>query len=165
MRSILINQSDLNGENTYHKVLTPLPDNSVRLENQLEKSMDIQYERGCAKVKEIIGEDALKALIENHKVCAPQLSKYVIENVWGDLFSREGSLSRQQLEMLTVAIIGAIGDCSGPLKVHMNGALNVGVTPEQISDILTLIAALACVPRALSAAATAREFFQDLQLS
>lgn len=123
-----------------------------------------KYEKGCEKAKEFIGEDALKALIENHKVCAPQLSKFVIENVWGDIFSRESSLSAQQLEMLTVAVIGALGDCPGPLKAHMNGALNVGVKPEQISEILTVIAALAGAPRALSAAAIAREVFRERQL-
>ncbi len=127
--------------------------------------MNSQYERGCATAKEVIGEDALKALIENHKSCAPGLSKFVIENVWDGLFSQESSLSLQQKEMLSVAIISAIGDCQGPLRVHMNGALNVGVTPEQISEILTVVAGLAGAPRALAAAAVAREVFQDRKVS
>ena len=127
--------------------------------------MNRLYEQGCAKAKEIIGETELNALIDNHKACAPSLSKFVIENVWGEIFSQEGTLTAQHKEMISVAVMSAIGGCAGPLKVHINGALNVGVTQEQIGEILTLVAALAGAPRALSAAAVVREVLHERKLN
>jgi 4-carboxymuconolactone decarboxylase len=119
------------------------------------------FEKGCAKAREVIGEDALKQLIESNKSCTPNLSRYVIEYIWGDLFSSESALDLRSREIATIAALSALGDCSPQLKVHINGALNVGVSAQEIAEVITHIAGLAGVPRALNAAACAREVFSQ----
>ena len=126
---------------------------------------DERYERGMKRAQEIIGDDALRALIDNHKDSAPHLSTYVIESIWGDLFSRTEGLDTREREMITIASLVTLGDCPGALKVHINGALNVGVTPEQVAEIITHMAGIAGVPLALRAAELAREVFCERKVT
>ena len=117
-----------------------------------------RYTRGWKKLKQIDGEAGEK-VIESLKGIAPDLGKYTIEFPFGDIYSRSG-LDLKSREIATVAALTALGHSLPQLKVHINGALNVGCTREEVIEIIIQMAVYAGFPAALNAMAIAKEVFE-----
>jgi 4-carboxymuconolactone decarboxylase len=117
-----------------------------------------RYTRGWKKLKQIDGE-AGENVIESLKDIAPDLGKYTIEFPFGDIYSRPG-LDLKSREIATVAALTALGHALPQLKVHINGALNVGCTREEVIEIIIQMAVYAGFPAALNAMTIAKEVFE-----
>lgn len=120
---------------------------------------DTRYESGLAKLKEIDGA-AGEAVIESLQAIAPDLARYTIEFPFGDIYQRPG-LDLKSRELATVSALTALGHCAPQLKVHIHGALNVGVTPEQIVEVIIQMAVYAGFPAALNGMTVAKEVFAE----
>ena len=118
-----------------------------------------RYKKGWAKLKEIDGE-AGERVIQSLKNIAPDLATYVIEFPFGDVYSRPG-LDLKSREIATVAALTAMGNAAPQLKVHIQAALNVGCTREEIIEIIIQMAVYAGFPAALNAAFIAEEVFEN----
>ncbi len=121
-----------------------------------------RYNRGIEKLKEIDGEGGVRVL-ELLKDVAPDLGKYVIEFPFGDVYSRPG-LDLKSREIATVAALTALGNAAPQLKVHVNGALNVGCTKEEIIEVIIQMAVYAGFPAALNGMFAAKEVFAERNL-
>ncbi len=64
-------------------------------------------------------------------------------------------------QLVTLGVLTALGGCEAQLKVHVNAALNVGLTREEITEALVHAAVYCGFPRALNATFVAREVFQS----
>ena len=117
--------------------------------------MKSRFERGWEKLQEIDGK-AGEAVIDSLKDIAADLGTYVIEFPFGDVYSRPG-LDLKTRELVTVAALTALGTCQPQLKVHINGALNVGCTGEQIVETIIQMAVYAGFPAALNGMAILKE--------
>lgn len=118
-----------------------------------------RYEHGLKKLNEIdakVGEQ----VIERLKDIAPDLARYIIEFPFGDVYSRPG-LDLKSREIATIAALTALGNAVSQLKVHINGALNVGVSPQEIIEIIIQMAVYAGFPAALNAMYAAKEVFKE----
>ncbi|MER3445567.1 MAG: 4-carboxymuconolactone decarboxylase [Candidatus Dadabacteria bacterium] len=118
-----------------------------------------RYEQGLKKLNEIdakVGEQ----VIERLKDIAPDLARYIIEFPFGDVYSRPG-LDLKSREIATIAALTALGNAVSQLKVHINGALNVGVSPQEIIEIIIQMAVYAGFPAALNAMYAAKEVFKE----
>ncbi|MDA8239628.1 MAG: carboxymuconolactone decarboxylase family protein [Nitrospiraceae bacterium] len=120
---------------------------------------DERYERGWKKLKEIDGE-AGERVIEGLKDISPDLGRYTIEFPFGDIYSRPG-LDLKSREIATVAALTAIGNALPQLKVHINGALNVGCTRQEITEVIIQMAVYAGFPAALNGMFAAKEVFRQ----
>lgn len=118
---------------------------------------DDRYERGWRKLAEVDG-NAGQQVIEALKDIAPDLGRYVVEYAFGDLYSRPG-LDLRSREIATVAALTAMGNAAPQLKVHIQAALHVGVSKEEIVEVILQMSAYAGFPAALNAIAIAREVF------
>ncbi|MGY8812000.1 MAG: carboxymuconolactone decarboxylase family protein [Pseudomonadales bacterium] len=107
-----------------------------------------RYQAGLEKLTEIDGE-AGHQVIESLKDVCPDLAKYTIEFPFGDIYSREG-LDIKSREIATVAALTAMGHCAPQLKVHVQAALNVGCTPEEVKETVLQMAVYAGFPAALN---------------
>lgn len=117
-----------------------------------------RYERGWDKLKEIDGE-AGERVIKSLEGIAPDLARYVIEFAFGDIYSRPG-LDLRSREIAVIAALTALGNAQPQLKVHINAALNVGLSREEIVEIMIQMSAYAGFPAALNAVAAATEVFE-----
>ena len=117
-----------------------------------------RYTRGWKKFKQMDGE-AGENVIESLKDIAPDLGKYTIEFPFGDIYSRPG-LDLKSREIATVAALTALGHALPQLKVHINGALNVGCTREEVIEIIIQMSVYAGFPASLNAMAIAKEVFE-----
>ena len=118
-----------------------------------------RFVRGWEKLKEIDGEAGEK-VIESLKNIAPDLGRYTIEYPFGDIYSRKG-LNVKYREIATVAALTAMGNAAPQLRVHINAALNVGCTPEEIVEIIIQMSVYAGFPAALNAASAAKIVFVE----
>ncbi|WP_462152884.1 carboxymuconolactone decarboxylase family protein [Pseudoalteromonas xiamenensis] len=101
------------------------------------------------KLLEQIDGEAGKNVIESLQDICPDLAKYTIEYPFGDIYARSG-LDLKSREIATVAALTALGHCTPQLKVHLNAALNVGCTEDEIKEILLQMSVYAGFPAALN---------------
>ncbi len=118
-----------------------------------------RYKRGLKKLKEV-DANAGEQVIERLKDIAPDLARYVIEFPFGDVYNRPG-LDLKSREIATIAALTTLGNAISQLKVHINGALNVGVSCQEIIEIIIQMAVYAGFPAALNAMYAAKEVFQE----
>lgn len=116
-----------------------------------------RYHRGLEKLREIDGQ-AGERVIASLADIAPDFARYLIEFPFGDIYSRP-ELDLRSREIAVVAALTAMGNATPQLKVHLHGALNVGVTREEIVEVIMQMAVYAGFPAALNGLNAAREVF------
>lgn len=119
-----------------------------------------RYERGLEKLKEIDGEIGERVVASLADI-APDFARYLIEFPFGDIYSRPG-LDLKSREIAVVAALTAMGNAAPQLKVHIQGALNVGVSREEVIETIMQMAVYAGFPAALNGLFAAREVFASL---
>jgi len=122
-----------------------------------------RYDSGLKKLQEIDGL-AGQRVIDSLQTIAPDLARYVIEFPFGDIYQRPG-LELKTRELITVAALTALGNCKPQLDVHINGALNVGCTPQEIIETIIQMAVYAGFPASLNGMFTAKEVFLARNIS
>jgi 4-carboxymuconolactone decarboxylase len=123
---------------------------------------DDRYERGAAKLREVDGDRGL-AVIDALADVAPDLGRYVVEFAYGDTYSRP-DLEPRQRQLVTIGILAALGGAEPQLTVHVNAALNVGLTPTEIIGAIIHAVPYVGFPRALNALFTAKAVFAERDL-
>ena len=88
---------------------------------------------------------------------APDFYRYVAESAFGMLWSRPGLAVRDR-SLATCAQLAALGKTE-ELRAHLRGALNVGLTQEELVEVLMQTAVYAGVPAANEALKVAAEVF------
>ncbi|MBN1467398.1 MAG: carboxymuconolactone decarboxylase family protein [Fusobacteriaceae bacterium] len=122
--------------------------------------MNNRYSNGIQKLKEVDGNGGID-VIESLKDISPDLGKYIIEFAFGDIYSRK-FLDLKQRETITLASLLTQGACEPQLKVHIKGALNVGLKKEEIIEIFIQCIPYVGFPKVLNATFAAKEIFLQL---
>jgi 4-carboxymuconolactone decarboxylase len=119
-----------------------------------------RLERGKRALAEIDGEAGRKVVAALADI-APDFATYLFEFPFGDIYSRPG-LSLRDREIATVAALAAMGTATPQLKVHIEAALNVGLSQAEITEILMQMAVYAGFPAALNGLFAAKEVFAHI---
>lgn len=89
---------------------------------------------------------------------SPDAAELVLGYAFTDIVSREG-IDLRTREMLTVAMLAAMGTAPGQLEFHIRAALNTGVTHEEIIEIILQVSVYAGVPACMNAITAAKSAF------
>lgn len=120
------------------------------------------YQRGLKKLKEISppsGEMAGSEIVELLNEIAPDVNRYAMEFVLGEILSRPG-LDTKTREMLNVAVLTVLS-AKMELKLHINAALNCAVTRNEVIEIIIQQVIYAGFPTAINGLKVAKEVFDD----
>lgn len=120
-----------------------------------------RLERGKRALNEIdgqAGQNVIDALVD----IAPDFATYLLEFPFGDIYTRPG-LSHRDREIATIAALTAMGTAAPQLKVHIEAGLNVGLSKEEITEVLMQMAVYAGFPAALNGLFAAKEVFGALE--
>lgn len=118
-----------------------------------------RFERGAAKLAEVDGQ-AGQNVIDALQDIAPDFANYVIEFPFGDIYSREG-LNLRDRQIATIAALAALGNAQPQLKIHIQAGLNVGLSRQEITEVLMQMAVYAGFPAALNGLFAAKEVFAE----
>lgn len=118
-------------------------------------TMDQQFEDGMKIRKQVMGEQFVDAAFEHADDFTLPIQEFITRNAWGTVWCRDG-LEMPTRSLITLSMLIALGR-NQEIKGHVRGALNNGVTPEQLREVL-LHAAIYCgAPLALDATRAVQE--------
>jgi 4-carboxymuconolactone decarboxylase len=120
-----------------------------------------RYDRGLDRMRAIFGP-GIDSALQGLAVASPDLASYLVEFPFGDIYTRPG-LELKTREMLTVAALTVLGFPQSELRDHIRGALHVGCTPAEVTEIILQMAVYAGFPAALEAIKTAASVFGEKQ--
>jgi len=116
-----------------------------------------RFKRGM-KVLTTIDGDSGQKVIDSLADISPELGHHIVAWAFGDIYDRPGLVPRDR-QLITLGMLTALGGCEPQLEVHVNAALNVGLTPEEISEVFLHSAVYCGMPKALNATFVAKKVF------
>jgi 4-carboxymuconolactone decarboxylase len=126
-----------------------------------EETMDkALYDKGLAVRREVLGAEYVDKAIANATAFNKPLQDFVTEYCWGGIWTRPG-LPRKTRSMLNLAMLTALNR-PHEIKLHVKGALNNGVSREEIAEIFLQAGVYCGVPAAVDAFRTAKEVFDEI---
>jgi 4-carboxymuconolactone decarboxylase len=131
---------------------------AISVRNQVVSYSEDRRTRGLRALAEITG-DSGESVVESLRDIAPDLAEWVIDFSYGDVMARPG-LDRRSRQLATIAALTALGNARPQLKVHIDGALNVGCKPKEVIEVILQMAVYAGFPAAINALDVAREVFK-----
>jgi len=124
-----------------------------------DKQDDQRYRRGRDKLKQMMGDVGEQAL-ENIARISPDMARYVVEFVFGEVHSRP-ALDLKTREVAAVVSLVTRGSAEPQLRAHLHAALNVGCSEQEIIELMIEMAVYAGFPAALNGLYAARDVFAE----
>lgn len=115
-----------------------------------------RYESGLKAMEELFSQEVRTGMEEMKKV-SPDFWEMIVSFGFGDLYARK-SLSLSQREIITLTTLITQG-AFDQLKVHLQAALNVGLSKEEIIEVIIHCAGYVGFPKAVQAMGIAGEIF------
>ena len=119
-------------------------------------------ESGRRIMSELMGPEYLEAKAKTRNAFNGPLHDYAEEVCFGRVWAREG-IDRKLRSILNVAMLVALNR-SGPLRHHVEGALNNGCTVEELREILLHTAVYCGLPAATEGFKVAEEVLKERNL-
>ena len=115
------------------------------------------YEAGLVTRRRVLGDAHVDASLAAATDFSRDIQEYVTEYCWGDLWNRPG-LSLRERSLINLSMITALNR-PVEFKTHVRGAINNGVSRDQIKEVLMQSAFYCGGPAALEAFRSAAEVF------
>ena len=113
------------------------------------------YDKGLATRTAVLGADYVQGAMNRATDFTRPLQELVIRNAWGNTWQRDG-IDLKTRSIVTVSMLVALGRMH-ELKIHVRGALNNGVTKEELQEIFMHASVYCGFPAAVDAFRTAAE--------
>jgi 4-carboxymuconolactone decarboxylase len=114
---------------------------------------------GMAVRREVLGDAHVDRAMDGATDFTRPFQEWITEHAWGGVWTRDG-LARRERSIATLSVLTALGR-EGELAIHVRGALNNGLTAEEIREILLHTAVYAGVPAANAAMGVAQRVLDD----
>ncbi|MDE0754257.1 MAG: carboxymuconolactone decarboxylase family protein [Woeseiaceae bacterium] len=119
-----------------------------------------KFEDGLKVRKEVLGEKYVDAALKNVDDFNRPMQELVTEYCWGSIWTREG-LPRKTRSLLNLAMLTALNR-PHEVRAHVLGAINNGVTRDEIMETLLQAAVYCGVPAGIDSFRTAKAVFAEL---
>jgi 4-carboxymuconolactone decarboxylase len=117
-------------------------------------------EKGLKLRKEMVGADAVEQRMSSLGTFGEPLQNIINAYAYGDIWSRPGlPLATKSLAMIAMM---AAANKPAELRVHLKGALKNGCAPEEIREVLLLVALYCGIPAANEAHRAAVEVLKEV---
>lgn len=124
------------------------------------RSVSERFERGLKTRREVLGGAYVDASVNNATDYNWPMQELVTEYCWDEIWNRPG-LDRKSRSILNLGMISALNR-PHELKLHVRGAINNGLTKEQIREIFMQVSIYCGVPAAIDSFRVAQEVFEDM---
>jgi alkylhydroperoxidase/carboxymuconolactone decarboxylase family protein YurZ len=120
-------------------------------------------EDGLAVRREVLGAEYVDRALARQGPLDEEFQEFVTDYCWGDVWTDE-RLTRRERSLLVLGMTGAMGRL-GEFEIHTRGALNNGVTTDELAAVLRQIAVYCGVPAGVGCAAAMRKVLDDADAS
>ena len=122
--------------------------------------MTDSYERGMNVRREVLGDEHVDGAIERMTSFTEDFQDLITRYAWGEIWSRPG-LDRRTRSCITLTALVALGR-EEELAMHIRAALRIGLTPDEIKEVLLHSAIYCGVPAANGAFAVAQKVLDEV---
>ena len=117
------------------------------------------FQKGLKIRKEVLGAEHVQKSLDSATDFTAPMQKLVTEWCWGELWSRPG-LDRRTRSIINLSMLSALNR-PHEVRLHVRGALNNGLSQEEIIEILLQVAVYCGVPAALDSMKVAAEVLAE----
>lgn len=117
------------------------------------------YDLGLATLEKFHGDHVGAAMVESMKDIAPDFADIVIDTGFGRVVSRPG-LEPKIRALVTIASCTTLGHAAPQLRAHIESALKLGASRQEIIEVILQISFYAGFPAATNAFTIVKEVFQ-----
>lgn len=118
------------------------------------------FEKGLKTRREVLGREYVDASIKSADDFNQPMQELVTEYCWNEIWNRPG-LDRRTRSLLNLAMLTALNR-PHELKLHVRGAINNGLTKEEIREVFLQSAIYCGVPAAIDSFRSAKEIFKEM---
>ena len=118
------------------------------------------FEKGIAKRRKVLGDEYVDKALASADEFGADLQKLITEYAWGEVWNKE-SITDKERSMINLGMIAALNR-PHELKLHIKGALNNGLTKNQIRDIFLQVTVYCGAPAGIDSMRLAREVFAEI---
>lgn len=120
-----------------------------------------RFKKGLEVRREVLGAEYVDKSVQSAPDFMVPMQKMTTEWCWGETWTR-GVLDRKTRSMLNLAMLTALNR-PNEIRLHVRGALNNGLTVEEIQEVLTHTCIYCGVPAALDAFKVAKEVIDQVE--
>jgi 4-carboxymuconolactone decarboxylase len=121
------------------------------------------FERGMRTRREVLGDEHVDDANARKTAFTADFQDLITRYAWGEIWSREG-LDRRTRSCITLTALVALGR-EEELAMHVRAALRIGLTPDEIKEVLLMSAVYCGVPAANGAFAVAQRVLDEHERS
>jgi len=118
------------------------------------------FEKGLQTRREVLGEEYVNNSLKNADSFNMPMQELVTQYCWGDVWNRPG-LDRRTRSFLNLAMLTALNR-PHEIKIHVRGAINNGLSKEEIQEAFLQAAIYCGVPAAIDSFRCAKEVFKEM---
>ena len=130
------------------------------MSNDKKETIDDLFDRGLALRREVLGAEYVDKSLQSANDFMMAFQRITTEWCWGYAWTRPG-LDRKTRSLLNLAMLTALNR-SPEIKLHVRGALNNGVTVDEIKEVLIHATIYCGIPAGLDAFKVANEVLKEV---
>ncbi len=120
------------------------------------------FDKGLQTRREVLGAEYVDASIKNADEFNREMQELVTQYCWGDVWNRPG-LDRKTRSFLNLAMLTALNR-PHEIKLHVRGAINNGLSKDEIKEVFLQAAIYCGVPAAIDSFRVAKEVFKEMNI-
>ncbi len=121
--------------------------------------MSDSFERGMKKRRQVMGDAFVDRALSQMTELTTPMQDMVSRVAWDEIWNRE-ALSDRERSLINLGMIAALNRPT-EFKGHVRGALNNGVTPEEIRDVCLQVAVYCGFPAGLDSLRLAMDVINE----
>lgn len=125
-----------------------------------EKTIGQLFEDGLALRRQVLGPEYVDRSLESANDFMMAFQRITTEWCWGYAWGRD-TLDLKTRSMLNLAMLTALNR-SAEVKLHVRGAINNGVSPKEIQEVLLHATVYCGIPAGLDAFKAANEVLKEI---
>ncbi|MGI9415207.1 MAG: 4-carboxymuconolactone decarboxylase [Hyphomicrobiales bacterium] len=117
------------------------------------------FDKGLEIRKSVLGAEYVERSLANADDFMQDFQELLTSYCWGAVWGRDG-LSRRERSLLNLGMLASLGRLE-ELKLHVRGAINNGLTVDEIKEALLQVGIYAGIPASLSAFKAAQAVLKE----
>lgn len=114
-------------------------------------------QEGMKRRREVLGDDHVNRAQARTTDFDAGFQEWITDTAWGGVWSRPG-LDTRARSLVTIGILAALG--REEIDIHLNAIDNIGVTPDEVMEVLYHVAIYAGIPAAHTAVERAKQIYE-----